>query len=84
MTTEGRDEEELEDESERDDVETQARAQCEMARSTIVENAPSRPPNTDEPELELELEDEDEFPEATEGGRGVLGEDGGSAGGSPR
>ena len=76
---EGRDEEEdedeLEDEPGSEDVETHALAQCDIARSTIVEIAPSRPPNTDESELELELEDEDELLETTEGGSG---------GGSPR
>ena len=52
-----------------------------MARSTMVEMAPSRPPNTDESELELELEDDDELLEAIEDGR--VGEDG-SSGGPPR
>ena len=46
--------------SERVELETHALAQWEMARSTMVEMAPSRPPNTDESELELELEDDDE------------------------
>lgn len=82
---EGREEvEELEEESESEEVETHALAQCEMARSTMVEMAPSRPPNTDESELELELDEDDELLEATEGGRGVLGGEGGSGGGSPR
>ena len=74
------DAEEVDEESVRDDVDVHALAQCDIARSTIVEIAPSLPPNTEE--LELELEEEDEL-EETDSGRGVLGGDGGS-GGSPR
>ena len=82
MIIEGREVvEELEEESERVELETHALAQWEMARSTMVEIAPSRPPNTDESELELELEDDDELLEAIEDGR--VGEDG-SSGDPPR
>lgn len=70
-----------EDESDREDVEVHARAQCEIARSTMVEMAPSLPPNTEE--FELELDELDEELEETDSGRGVLGGDGGS-GGPPR
>lgn len=64
-----------EEESVKEDVEAHALAQCEMARSTMVDIAPSLPRNTEE--LELELEEEDEL-EEIDSGRGVLGGDDGS------
>lgn len=65
-----------EEETERDEEDAHALAQWEIARSTMVEIAPSRPPKMEELELELDEEVLDD----TDSGRGVLGGEGGSRG----
>lgn len=78
VVMEGRlEEEEVEVESDKEEEEFHALAQCEMARSTMVERAPSRPPMTEELELELDDDEDDEL-EDTDSGRGVRGGEGGS------
>lgn len=71
------DEEEEDEDVDREDVDAHARAQWDIACSTMVEIAPSRPANP-----ELLLEDDDPELDDTEGGRGVLRA--GVWGGSPR